>query len=100
MRRDYVRDSAPAVLRLRLPAGRHAAHLLTGDPNTFTRTLIVRVDGVEKARSEQLDGRHFAWLRIPLGGGPAGREADLELSAKEGQTWHLSACVVMADGQE
>ncbi|WP_405659754.1 hypothetical protein OG379_05135 [Streptomyces sp. NBC_01166] len=31
VRRDYVRDSAPTVLRLKLPAGRFTAHLLTGD---------------------------------------------------------------------
>ncbi|MFD8570616.1 alpha-glucuronidase family glycosyl hydrolase [Streptomyces sp. NPDC059639] len=97
VRRDYVRDSAPAVLRLTLPAGHCTAHLLTGDPNTLNRTLIVRVDGVEKARSEQLDGREFAWLQVPLDGGSSGREVDLELSAKEDQTWHLSACVVLAD---
>ncbi|MFD0021297.1 alpha-glucuronidase family glycosyl hydrolase [Streptomyces sp. NPDC058382] len=97
VRRDYVRDSAPAVLRLRLPAGRCTAHLLTGDPNTFNRPLIVRVDGAEKTRSEQLDGREFAWLRVPLDGGPSGREVDVELSANEDQTWHLSACVVLAD---
>ncbi|MGY0021686.1 alpha-glucuronidase family glycosyl hydrolase [Streptomyces sp. YJ-C3] len=97
VRRDYVRDSAPAVLRLKLPAGRCTAHLLTGDPNTFNRTLIVRVDGVEKARSEQLDGREFTWLEVPLDGGSAGGEVDLELSAKEDETWHLSACVVLAE---
>ncbi|MFF1921211.1 alpha-glucuronidase family glycosyl hydrolase [Streptomyces sp. NPDC058221] len=97
VRRDYVRDSAPAVLRLKLPAGGCTAHLLTGDPNTFNRPLIVRVDGVERTRSEQLDGREFSWLRIPLDGGSSGREVDLELSAQEDQTWHLSACVVLAD---
>ncbi|MEU6114231.1 alpha-glucuronidase family glycosyl hydrolase [Streptomyces sp. NPDC047117] len=100
VRRDYVRDSAPTVLRLKLPAGRCTAHLLTGDPHTFNRTLIVRVDGEEKARSEQLDGREFTWLRIPLDGGPSGRDVDLEFSAKEDQTWHLSACVVVADDRE
>ncbi|MGY0064181.1 alpha-glucuronidase family glycosyl hydrolase [Streptomyces sp. LZ34] len=100
VRRDYVRDGAPTVLRLKLPAGRCTAHLLTGDPNTFNRSLIVRVDGMEKARSEQLDGREFTWLRIPLDGGSSGREVDLELSAQEDETWHLSACVVLADGQE
>ncbi|MER5959777.1 VOC family protein [Streptomyces sp. NPDC001893] len=57
--RDYVRDSAPTALRLKLPAGRCTAHLLTSDPNTFNRPLIVRVDGDEKARSEQLDGREL-----------------------------------------
>ncbi|MFB7998358.1 alpha-glucuronidase family glycosyl hydrolase [Streptomyces sp. NPDC056002] len=97
VRRDYVRDSAPTVLRLKLPAGRCTAHLLTGDPNTFNRPLIVSVDGNEKARSEQLDGREFTWLRIPLDGGPSGGEVDLELSARDGETWHLSACVVVAD---
>lgn len=96
VRRDYVRDSAPAVLRLKLPAGGCTAHLLTGDPNTLNRSLIVSVDGVERARSEDLDGREFAWLRLPLDGGPAGREVDLELSAEEDRTWHLSACVVVA----
>ncbi|GAA1134317.1 alpha-glucuronidase family glycosyl hydrolase [Streptomyces javensis] len=100
VRRDYVRDSAPAVLRLRLPAGRCTAHLLTGDPNTFNRSLIVRVDGIERARSERLDGREFTWLRIPLDGGPSGRDVDLELSSEEDETWHLSACVVLADGQK
>ncbi|MFD7814753.1 alpha-glucuronidase family glycosyl hydrolase [Streptomyces sp. NPDC059785] len=99
VRRDYVRDSAAAVLRLRLPVGPCTAHLLTGDPNTFTKSLIVRVDGVERARSEQLDGREFTWLRVPLDGGGSGREVDLELSAKEKETWHLSACAVLADGQ-
>ncbi|MFI7386203.1 alpha-glucuronidase family glycosyl hydrolase [Streptomyces sp. NPDC049813] len=97
VRRDYVRAAGPAVLRLRLPAGACTAHLLTGDPNTFNRTLIVRVGGVEKARSERLDGRTFTWLRVPLDGGPAGREVDVELSAKENETWHLGACVVLAD---
>ncbi|MER7880018.1 alpha-glucuronidase family glycosyl hydrolase [Streptomyces solisilvae] len=97
VRRDYVRDSAPAVLRLKLPAGPCTAHLLTGDPNTFNRSLIVRVNGIEKARSEQLDGREFTWLRIPLDGGSSGRAVDLELSANERETWHLSACVVLAD---
>ncbi|MFB7416529.1 VOC family protein [Streptomyces sp. NPDC056121] len=96
-RRDYVRDSAPTALRLKLPAGRRTAHLLTGDPNTFNRPLIVRVDGDEKARSEQLDGREFTWHRIPLDGGPSGGEVDLELSAREDETRHLSACVVVAD---
>ncbi|GAA0450025.1 hypothetical protein GCM10010361_12610 [Streptomyces olivaceiscleroticus] len=99
VRRDYVRDSAPAVLRLKLPAGPCTAHLLTGDPHTFNRTLIVRVDGAEKARSEQLDGREFTWLRIPLDGGASGREVDLEFSAKENKTWHVSACVVLTDDQ-
>ncbi|MFG2583388.1 hypothetical protein [Streptomyces malaysiensis] len=97
VRRDYVRDSAPAVLRLKLPAGPCTAHLLTGDPNTFNRSVIVRVNGIEKARSEQLDGREFTWLRIPLDGGSSGRAVDLELSANERETWHLSACVVLAD---
>ncbi|WP_405659756.1 hypothetical protein OG379_05140 [Streptomyces sp. NBC_01166] len=55
------------------------------------------MDGAERARSEQLDGREFTWLRVPLDGGPSGREVDLELSAKEDQTWHLSACLVLAD---
>ncbi|WP_432254002.1 alpha-glucuronidase family glycosyl hydrolase [Streptomyces sp. HNM1019] len=100
VRRDYVRDSAPAVLRLRLPAGRCTAHLLTGDPNTLNRSLTVGVDGVEKARSEQLDGREFTWLRVPLDGGSSGHVVDLELSSQEDETWHLSACVVVADGQE
>lgn len=81
-RRDYVRDSAPTALRLKLPAGRRTAHLLTGDPNTFNR---------------QLDGREFTWHRIPLDGGPSGGEVDLELSAREDETRHLSACVVVAD---
>lgn len=98
VRRDYVRAGAPAVLRLKVPAGRATAHLLTGDPNTFNRPLIVRVDGAERARSEQLDGREFTWLRVPLDGGHSGREVDLELSSDEEQTWHLSACVVVADG--
>ncbi|GAA2628708.1 alpha-glucuronidase family glycosyl hydrolase [Streptomyces axinellae] len=97
LRRDYVRRGAPAVLRLRLPAGHCTAYLLTGDPSTFTRPLIVGVDGVEKARGEQLDGRAFAWLRVPLGGGSAGRETELELSSEPGRTWHLGACVVLAD---
>ncbi|MGO4420502.1 glycoside hydrolase, partial [Streptomyces sp. MCAF7] len=100
VRRDYVRGGAPTVLRLKLPAGRCTAQLLTGDPNTFNRPLIVRVDGTEKARSEQLDGREFTWLRIPLDGGSSGREVDLELSTEKGHTWHLSACVVLADDQE
>lgn len=99
VRRDYVRSAGPAVLRLKLPAGRCTAHLLTGDPNTFNRTLIVRADGAEKARSEQLDGREFTWLQVPLDGGPSGREVDVELAAKDGETWHLGACVVLADGQ-
>ncbi|MFD7919457.1 alpha-glucuronidase family glycosyl hydrolase [Streptomyces sp. NPDC059740] len=97
VRRDYVHDSAPAVLRLKLPAGRCTAHLLTGDPNTFNRPLIVRVGGVEKARSEQLDGREFTWLQVPLDGGPSGGEVDLELSAREGESWHLGACVIVTD---
>ncbi|NEB76606.1 glycoside hydrolase [Streptomyces sp. SID14478] len=97
VRRDYVRDSAPAVLRLKLPAGPCTAHLLTGDPNTFNRVLIVRADGVEKVRSEQLDGREFTWLEVALDGGPDGREVDLELSAPQDDTWHLSACVVVAE---
>ncbi|MFE2678613.1 alpha-glucuronidase family glycosyl hydrolase [Streptomyces hygroscopicus] len=97
LRRDYVRGSAPAVLRLRLPAGPCTAYLLTGDPNTFTRTLIVRVDGVERARGDELTGRRFQWLRVPLDGGSSGRETDLELSAKPRETWHLGACVVLAD---
>ncbi|OON78013.1 alpha-glucuronidase family glycosyl hydrolase [Streptomyces tsukubensis] len=96
-RRDWVRDSAPAVLRLKLPAGPCTAYLLTGDTSTFTRPLIVRVDGVEKARGEQLDGRAFRWLRVPLGGGSAERETDLEFSSDPGRTWHLSGCVVLAD---
>lgn len=100
VRRDYVRDSAPTVLRLKLPAGPCTAHLLTGDPNTLNRVLIVKVDGVEKARSEQLDGREFTWLQVPLDGGDSGREVDLELSAKDKETWHLTACVVLADGQQ
>lgn len=97
VRRDYVRNGAPTVLRLKLPAGRCTAHLLTGDPNTFNRPLIARVDGAETARSEQLDGREFTWLRIPLDGGSSGREVDLELSSEEDRTWHLSACVVLAE---
>lgn len=97
VRRDYVRSGAPTVLRLKLPAGRCTAHLLTGDPNTFNRPLIVRVDGTETARSEQLDGREFTWLRIPLDGGSSGREVDLELSTEKDKTWHLSACVVLAE---
>ncbi|MZD06866.1 glycoside hydrolase, partial [Streptomyces sp. SID5785] len=96
VRRDYVRDSAPTVLRLKVPAGRSTAHLLTGDPNTFNRPLVVRVDGTEKARTEQLDGREFRWVEVPLDGGGDGAEVDLEFSAREGQTWHLSACVVLA----
>ncbi|MFF1255736.1 hypothetical protein ACFVZT_02700 [Streptomyces sp. NPDC058321] len=98
VRRDYVRDSAPSVLRLRRPAGRCRVHLLTGDPNTFNRPLIVRVDGNEKARREQLDGREFTWLRVPLDGGPSGGEVDLELSSRDAEPRHLSACVVVADG--
>ncbi|MEU5100672.1 alpha-glucuronidase family glycosyl hydrolase [Streptomyces sp. NPDC021354] len=97
VRRDYVRSGAPTVLRLKLPAGRCTAHLLTGDPNTFNRPLIVRVDGTETARSEQLDGREFTWLRIPLDGGSSGREVGLELSTEKDKTWHLSACVVLAE---
>ncbi|MCX5442564.1 hypothetical protein [Streptomyces sp. NBC_00063] len=73
-------------------------HLLTGDPNTFNRPLIVRVDGNEKARREQLDGRAFTWLRVPLDGGPSGGEVDLELSSRDAEPRHLSACVVVADG--
>ncbi|MEV1026272.1 alpha-glucuronidase family glycosyl hydrolase [Streptomyces sp. NPDC050264] len=97
LRRDYVRSAASTVLRLKVPAGRHTAHLLTGDPNTFNRAFIVSVDGVEEARSEQLDGRDFRWLHVPLDGGASGKDIDLELSAKEDETWHLSACVVVAD---
>ncbi|MEK8174931.1 hypothetical protein NKH77_55310 [Streptomyces sp. M19] len=96
-RRDYVRGGGPCVLRLQLPAGACTAYLLTGDPNTFTRTLIVEVDGAEKARSDELTGREFQWLAVPLDGGSAGRAVDLRLSAKSGDTWHLSACVVVAD---
>ncbi|WP_306319623.1 MULTISPECIES: alpha-glucuronidase family glycosyl hydrolase [unclassified Streptomyces] len=97
LRRDYVRAAAPTKLRLKLPPGPCTAHLLTGDPNTFNRTLVVTVDGTERARSEQLDGREFTWLRIPLDGGASGREVDIDLSAKPTETWHLTACVVVLD---
>ncbi|MFE1928870.1 alpha-glucuronidase family glycosyl hydrolase [Streptomyces sp. NPDC059474] len=42
--------------------------------------------------------RTNSMIEIPLDGGSSGREVDLELSAKEDETWHLSACVVVADG--
>ncbi|MBD0738677.1 alpha-glucuronidase family glycosyl hydrolase [Streptomyces sp. CBMA29] len=98
VRRDYVRSAAPTVLRLTLPAGPATAHFLTGDPNTFNRPLIVRADGKELARTPQLDGREFAWLPVPLDGGPSGRTVDLELSTLPTKTWHLTACVVLANG--
>ncbi|MFI6344139.1 hypothetical protein [Streptomyces sp. NPDC050560] len=92
-----MRHAAPRTLRLKLPAGPCTAHLLTWDPNTFTKTMVVSVDGEERARGAELTGRQFQWLRVPLDGGPAGRETDVGLSAKEGQTWHLAACVVLAE---
>ncbi|MFE5119999.1 alpha-glucuronidase family glycosyl hydrolase [Streptomyces sp. NPDC056669] len=42
--------------------------------------------------------RTNSMIEIPLDGGPSGREVDLELSAKEDETWHLSACVVVRTG--
>ncbi|MFF5587429.1 hypothetical protein ACH4VS_27510 [Streptomyces hygroscopicus] len=55
------------------------------------------MDGVERARGDELTGRRFQWLRVPLDGGSSGRETDLELSAKPRETWHLGACVVLTD---
>ncbi|MEU8707502.1 hypothetical protein [Streptomyces sp. NPDC048565] len=62
------------------------------------RRSVLTAAALASAAGEQLDGREFTWLRVPLDDGLSGRKVDLELSSEEERTWHLSACVVLADG--
>ncbi|MGH3387422.1 MAG: alpha-glucuronidase family glycosyl hydrolase [Actinomadura sp.] len=93
LRRDFVNDSVPRILRVRIPAGSHDAYLLTGDVHDAWPTYV-RSGGELLAQSEFLLGGDFAWLHLTLDGGADGHDVDLELSGDPGQHWHLVALTI------
>ncbi|MEQ7007920.1 alpha-glucuronidase family glycosyl hydrolase [Actinopolymorpha sp. B17G11] len=94
-RRDFCGDTAPATLRLAIPAGVHEVSILVGDGGPDVWPTFVDVDGVRIAEGGRIRGGTFEWLHADLDGGGSGREVDLAFSSVPGRFWRLCALVII-----
>ncbi|MEQ7126554.1 alpha-glucuronidase family glycosyl hydrolase [Actinopolymorpha sp. B11F2] len=96
LRRDFVNDVNPRVLRISVPAGECDAFLLVGDGTQPSPPTYVRSGGVLVGESPALGVGEFAWVGFTLDGGSSGREVDLELSGVPAEHWRVNSLVVMS----
>ncbi|HEU5470216.1 MAG TPA: ThuA domain-containing protein [Actinophytocola sp.] len=95
LRRDMATGQQPAVLRLRIPAGRHLVSLLRGDIQFEARPLIVTVNGQRLVNGGiPLAANQWAWEQFTLDGGTAGTTFDLQFSIDIVEFWRVNAIVV------
>jgi|GEM_PF-6436893 len=95
LRGDHVFSTGEATLRVAVPPGRYDAALLRGDATATTGSLIVKADGATLAGpGSALQAGEFAWERVVLDGGRAGRTIDLTLSGDAGAEWELAALLL------
>jgi hypothetical protein len=95
LRRDMVNDQPAAVLRLRLPAGRRRVSVLRGDDEYATPGIALAADGTEVlAPGPQVPAGAYQWEEFTLDGGPAGRVAELRVSAPDTANWKIVALLV------
>ncbi len=93
--RDMVTATAPAVLRIEVPAGSHEVVLLRGDPEFATTGVQVEADGAVVVPSGPgVDVDRYWWERFTLDGGLSGRTVDLRFSNTENAYWKLLALVL------
>jgi len=93
LRRDFALGrGAATTLRLHVPPGLHRAWFLTGDASFDAGNTIVSIAGRVVAQSgpQVIPAGRFVFVEVPLDGGPAGRDVDLELTGdlREG-FWRL-----------
>jgi len=99
LRRDFALGRAPGdyVLRVSVPAGRHAVYALTGDASFESGRTEISADGVPVASSGEgtITQGGFRWMEFELDGGPSGRAVDLGLtgSLRDGY-WRLNALLI------
>ncbi len=96
LRRDLVTSTAPATLRVAVPAGQHDLWLLVGDNGFASDRMSVSLDGTQIMHvSEPHAVGQFRWLRATVDGGSSGRTADLAISADaQAQFWRFSSLVL------
>lgn len=95
LRRDLVSDQPPAVLRLRLPAGRRRVSVLRGDDEYATPGIALTADGTEVlAPGPQIPAGAYQWEEFTLDGGAAGRVTELRVSAPDTANWKIVALLV------
>jgi alkaline phosphatase D len=98
LRRDFTLSRGePSVLRLAVPAGRHAVRLLTGDASFASGNTMVRIDGslVAESGDDVIPEGQFRWIDFEVDGGADGRELDLEITGdlREGY-WRICALIL------
>jgi len=95
VRQDMVVSLQPATVRLPVPAGQHWIWVLRGDYGFPAERLIIELDGVQVlAGGVPVGANEWAWERIPVDGGAAGRTVDLTFSNDEGKYWRFNAVVI------
>ena len=94
--RDLVTNTAPATLRVAVPAGQHELHVLVGDNSFATDPMSVTVDGTVVASvPEPGPTGEFRWLTATVDGGSAGRTVDIGFAANDaGRFWRFSSLVL------
>jgi alpha-glucuronidase len=94
-RRDFCGDTAPATLRVAIPAGVHEVSILVGDGGPDVWPTYVDVDGERLAEGSQIRGGTFEWISGDLDGGASGREVDLAFSSVPGRFWRLCVLAII-----
>ncbi|SEG91674.1 Arylsulfatase A [Thermomonospora echinospora] len=95
LRRDMVTSQAPAVLRLRIPAGRRTVSILRGDHGFATTGIQVETAGeVVVPTGADIAAGEYWWEQFTLDGGADGRTVDLRLSNTENVYWKVLALLV------
>jgi regulation of enolase protein 1 (concanavalin A-like superfamily) len=93
LRRDVVTNTAPATLRIGVPAGSHDVYLLVGDASFAADAMTVSSEGRPLAHlASPTPTGGFRWLTFSLDGGAGGRTVDLDFTADNaGQYWRFAA---------
>lgn len=95
LRGDSVVHRENRTLRLTLPPGQHAVHLLVGDRYFPTYGTVLREGTREVLRSpDTTPTANWTWSAGTLDGGPTGRTVDVTLSGVNGEFWRVCALVV------
>jgi hypothetical protein len=96
--RDHLlRRLRPVAAAVVVPPATRCVHALDAGPDSAP---VLKDYTRLSPTSSWYEGAEFGWVGNTPHATDTGREVDLELSAEEDRTWHLSACVVLADDQE
>jgi alpha-glucuronidase len=96
LRRDIVTGTAPATLRVAVPAGNHDVYVLVGDASFAADAMTVSSEGRTLAHlATPSPTGEFRWLAFSVDGGAGGRTVDLDFAADNaGQYWRFAALAI------